>query len=119
MSFLGANIVAAHVLPAGAGVAVEKRKPCARLGRFDDGALKIVRKKTRVSVNPAIAGKRRDKLVEQSGRPVGAATGIPRRETQILLMIGTDQMLERCFVYDSRHCDAVGGSVDHSVSNNR
>jgi hypothetical protein len=119
MSFLGANVVVAHVLPAGAGMAVEKSKPRARLGCLYDGTLKILGKKTRVSVNPPIAGKRRDQSVDQSGLPVGATTGIPHGKTQIFLMIGTNKMCERRFVYNSRHCDAVGSSVDHSVSNNR
>jgi hypothetical protein len=60
------NVVSAHILPAGSGMAVEKSQPGTGLGRLDSRAFKILRQKAGVAVDPAITGVGWDEAVEQS-----------------------------------------------------
>jgi hypothetical protein len=106
MFLFGADVVSAHVLPARPRMTMQESQACAQINGFHHCPLEITRLKARISMDMPFAGFWQYQAVEERGFPAVAGAGVPRREAQILLMVGADQMGQYSLVNFATNGDA-------------
>jgi hypothetical protein len=88
-------------------MAVKESQSGTCLDSLGERSLKVVWKEARVTVNAALAFHGKKQSGYKTGPPLAPLTGIPEREAEVFLAVGTKEMLLGCLVDRCRKRGAV------------
>lgn len=90
---------------------MQESESCTRGGGISHRTFEIAQLKARVPVNVSISSLRQDETFDEGSSAGLSLTEAPQRETNVLLAVGSQQMLAGKAVNRSRHGHTAGGAA--------